>query len=297
MRTPVEAWIILIVLALVWGSSFILIKLSLAHGLAPMEVGALRLVCAGVVLLPFMLKHLRKLTKSETWAIVAVGLVGTGIPATLFPLAQQVISSSLSGMINSLAPLFTLLLGAAFFSFPFTPRKLVGVMIGFIGALVLIGFPSEGGDRTQQVLYALIAVLATFGYGISTNIMKRYLNETHPFLVTTLAIFLVAIPYLVYVSAFTSIPTKLISGHTETWKALGFVALLGVFGTGMALVLFNRLIQLTEPVFSSSVTYLIPIVALGWGVWDGEQIGLTQVMGMGIILTGVFLVNRSRQKT
>ncbi|MFK7969400.1 MAG: DMT family transporter [Bacteroidia bacterium] len=301
-RNQLIAWLILAFLALVWGSSFILIKKSLEHGFSPTELGASRLIMAGLFLFPFFWRYLKRLTRTEMIAIAMVGLVGTGIPATLFPLAQTVISSTTSGMLNSLAPLFTLVLGALFFGFTFDKAKLIGVIIGMAGAFILIfARSSDGGiggdaDFTDQILYALIAVVATLGYGISTNIMKRYLNNTHPVVVTALAIYFVTIPYAIYLFGFTDMPAKIFSGDPEILEGLFYVTLLGALGTGLALLLFNRLVQLTDAVVSSSVTYLIPIVALVWGVWDNEAIGWAHIVGMLVILAGVWLVNSKKKK-
>lgn len=294
------AWIILIFLALVWGSSFILIKLGLSHGFEPVELGASRLILAALFLLPFSLKHFKRLSRSEMIAIAVVGLVGTGIPATLFPLAQTVISSTTSGMLNALAPLFTLVLGALFFGFSFSKRKLWGVLIGLLGAAILVFLRESDGTSEgfwRQVIFALIAVVATVGYGISTNVMKRYLNNTHPLAVTALAIYFVAIPYAIFLFSATEIPSKVMSGDPIILEGLGYVALLGIFGTGLALLLFNRLVQLTDAVVSSSVTYLIPIVALGWGIFDGEKIGWAHVVGMVTILAGIWIVNGKKKQT
>lgn len=296
-NTRLVAFLILAFLALVWGSSFILIKLGLQHEFSPLELGATRLIMATLSLLPFSIRYLKKLSRTEFFAIMAVGLIGTGIPATLFPLAQTVISSTTSGMLNSLAPLFTLIIGVLFFGFQFNGRKFIGVLLGLAGAAVLVFLrPNEGSDADfwTQVGYAMIAVLATVGYGLSTNIIKRYLNETSPLLVTMLATAFVAIPYTIYMVAYSDIPQRIFSGDPVILEGLAYVTVLGVFGTGLALLLFNRLVQITDPVVSSSVTYLIPIVALGWGIFDNEKIGYAHILGMAIILAGVWLVNSKR---
>jgi drug/metabolite transporter (DMT)-like permease len=296
-NTRLIAFLILAFLALIWGSSFILIKLGLQHEYSPVELGATRLIMATLSLLPFSLRYLKKLSRSEFFAILAVGLVGTGIPATLFPLAQTVITSTTSGMLNSLSPLFTLIIGVLFFGFRFDGKKLIGVLIGLAGAAVLVFLrPDEGSDASfwRQVGFAMIAVLATVGYGLSTNIIKRYLNETSPLLVTMLATAFVALPYTVYMILYSEIPERIISGDAVVLEGLAYISVFGIFGTGLALLLFNRLVQITDPVVSASVTYLIPIVALGWGIFDNEPIGYAHILGMVIILAGVWLVNSKK---
>ena len=294
-RNRLAAFLILGLLALIWGSSFKLMDLGLKLGFAPAEMGATRLFMATISLLPFSIRYLKKLTRTELYAIMAVGVVGTGIPATLFPLAQTVIDQTTSGMLNSLSPLFTLIIGVLFFGFAFNGRKLLGVLIGLVGATILVFLrPNEGSDADfwKQVFYALFAVLATVGYGLSTNIIKRFLNQTPSLLITMLATAFVALPYSVYLFGYTEVPQKVFSGDPEFMEAFLYVSLLGIFGTGFALFLFNKLVQLTDPVVSASVTYLIPIVALAWGIFSGDNINLAHILGMTIILAGVWLVNR-----
>lgn len=292
-RAPLLAWLIFLFLSLVWGSSFILIKRGL-EVFTPMQIGALRMSIAAVVMLLFVWPHLLKLPR-RTWAAVAViGVTGNAIPAFLFPLAETRISSAGAGILNALSPLFVLVVGLLFFGFRSSTRQVVGVFIGFLGALLLILAGQGEINLGEHVSYSLLVVVATVGYGLSTNIMKKYLNDTPALVASGAAIFCAALPYSVYLLFFSGV------GHTVTstpsgWTGLGYIFILAVVGTALASALFYRLIQLTDPIFSASVTYFIPIIALGWGLLDREQLRLPQFVGMGIILLGVYLANRKRR--
>ncbi|RMG55386.1 MAG: EamA family transporter [Bacteroidetes bacterium] len=283
------AWGLFLFLALVWGSSFILMKRGL-EVFTPLQVAALRLVIAGGVLFPLVWNKARRLSRREWTAALTVGLVGNAIPAFLFPLAETQINSATAGILNALSPLFVLVLGLSFFGARFSGRQTLGVLIGFAGALVLVlggqGPISTGG----RVGYALLVVLATVGYGLSTNLMKRYLNETPALLASGFALFGASLPYLLYLIFFSGLGKTM--AQPGAWMSLSYIAILGAVGTAAALIVFYRLVQLTDPIFSSSVTYLIPLVALGWGLLDGERLEPLQFVGMAVILAGVYLANR-----
>jgi drug/metabolite transporter (DMT)-like permease len=286
---PLFAWSILLLLALVWGSSFILIKKALV-AFDPFEVGGLRMVIAGAALLPFALRSFRNVRKEEWKYILLVGLLGNGIPAVLFPLAETVINSATAGILNVLTPLFTLLIGIFFFSLTFSRRKLLGVILGFAGTAVLILLGGQEISIGKNILYSLLVVLAALLYGTSVNIIKKHLQDTNTVVITALALISVAIPYGIFLLLHGTPQTLFLADGA--WLALGYIAILGVFGTSLALILFNRLVQVTDPVISSSVTYLIPVVAVAWGLADGESLGWAEVGGMAIILLGVWLVNK-----
>lgn len=285
------AWLILLMLALVWGSSFILIKRALLS-FNYMQVGTLRILIAGLCLSPFLLKQVGKIPREKWKYIAAIGIVGNGAPAFLLPLAQSGLNSATVGILNSLVPLFTLVLGVLFFRQEFVLSKAIGVLVGFAGAvmLVLTGGGHAGGN--QDLSYTFYVLLGTACYGTSVNIMKRYLNDVKPIPLAAMALMMASIPYALYFP-FSGI-LDVMQQDSNAWRALGFVAILAAMGTAIALVFFNRLIQLTEPLFATSVTYLIPIVALIWGLIDGELFGVWQFAGMCVILLGVYLVNRKK---
>ena len=281
-------WIVLIILALIWGSSFILIKKGLI-AFSPFQVGAIRVSSAGLFLLPVALSSLTQISRKNFPFLLSVGLVGSLIPAFLFAKAQTQIDSSVAGVLNALTPLFVILVGAIFFAQKTSRRVLFGVAIGFIGTIVLVMTGSAG--KLDFNSYALFVVLATICYGFNVNLIKYRLAGLKALQITSLSLFLTSPFALAYLFLLTDFWSAVMINR-EAQIALLYLSVLGVMGTAIALVMFNRLVQITNPIFTSSVTYLIPIVALGWGLLDGESLYLGHYLGMGVILAGVFIANR-----
>ncbi|MFD1757348.1 DMT family transporter [Rufibacter sediminis] len=288
--TPALAWVILMGLALIWGTSFILIKKGLAV-FSSDELGAIRITIATLALLPFALKGL-KAPKPGQWKFLLLsGLIGNLIPAFLFAFAETQLASGLAGVLNSLTALFTLIIGAIFFQQKITLLRVVGILIGIIGTAVLI-FLGSAQEASSNSFYGLYVVLATVLYGGSLNIIKHCLAGIKPLTMASLALLTVgpiAFLYLCTTSALEKLATQ-----PAAWEALGYITLLAVFSTAIGLVFYNKLIHMTNTLFASTSTYLMPIVALIWGVADGESIHLMHYLGMGIILGGVLLVNRAK---
>lgn len=286
-------WAILLFLALVWGSSFILIKRGLDAFSAP-QVGAIRLVVAGLCALPIIWGQAHRVQKGAWKWIMAVGIVGNAIPAVLFPLAETRLNSASVGVLNVMSPIFVLIFGFLFFQFRFSVLQIIGVALGFGGVLMLILLGDQKVALSEHILYAGAAVLATVGYGLSTNIMKRYLQDVPSTLAPSYALFFMAIPYAVYLLFFADLQTPFVADSGLAWTSLAYIVLLGAIGTALALVLFYKLVQISDPIIAASVTYLIPIVALFWGWLDGETLTMLQYLGIAVILIGVYLVNRKK---
>ncbi|MFD2246606.1 DMT family transporter [Pontibacter ruber] len=284
------AWLLVIILALIWGTSFILIKKGLVVYSSD-ELGALRMVIACAALLPFAIKNLRKVEPGRWKFLLGSGLLGNFFPAFLFAIAETRLASGLAGVLNSLTALFTLLVGAVFFSQSITWMRMVGIIIGILGTVVLI-FTGNDNAGLGNMYYGLYIVLATIFYGASANIIKHRLQGMKAIAVSSLALLTVGPVALVYL--FTTDFFYKLQHVPGAWEALMYIAILAVFSTAIALVLFNKLIHITTTLFASSTTYLIPIVALMWGVLDGETIHLWHYVGMLIILAGVFIVNRAK---
>lgn len=282
-------WVLLIVLSLIWGSSFILIKRGL-DVYTPGQVAALRIVIAGTLLLPFTFVQLRHTRRELLGYVALVGILGNGIPAYLFSLAETQLNSSTAGTLNALQPLFTLLIGAVVFHISLTRFKVAGVVIGLVGAVLLALRNGGSGEPTQNLLYGLLVMAATIMYAISTNIIRYKLHSLKAIQLTSLSLPMVALPYLLYL--FTTDFTERLVSVPGAFSSLGYIAILASLGTTFSVILFNRLIQQSGPLFASSVTYIIPVVALGWGIMDGEPLGPLHIVGMGAILAGVYLVNQ-----
>ncbi|APD07301.1 putative transporter YdfC [Flavobacteriaceae bacterium UJ101] len=290
-------WIILIVLTLTWGSSFFLIKKGLV-AFSPYQVGALRIVMAAISLLIIGGKQLPKIpTHSYKWVFLA-GLLGSFFPLFLFPLAEEEVDSGIAGVLNALVPLFTLILGVIFFKNKSSKRQFLGVFLGLIGTILLIFLPTLFNDQASflgkevSIPHALLIVLATFMYAINALVIKHKLSHINPITLTTglfssIAILgLIVLIYTGFFSTFDFSPKQVTS--------LGYISILAIAGTAIAMLLFNKLMQHSSAVFVSSVTYLMPIVALLWGILDGEQITLFHIGCFGIIIIGVLMINRSK---
>lgn len=290
----VQSWALLILLSLIWGSSFMLIKKSLVvYG--PGEVGALRIITAGLALTPIALRHLGRLNLRKKGLLLIIGFVGSFIPAFLFAKAQTQLESSITGILNALTPLFVVIMGALFFNQKFTRRNTIGLIISFAGSLLLIAAGS-GGELGDINFYALFVVAATICYGVNLNVIKNYLADLRPVTITAVSLLFVsplALGYLLGASAFT----ETLASQPGAWEALMYVSILGVIGTSVALILFNKLVQVTNPMFASFVTYLIPIVAVIWGVaYFDETILPLQYAGMLAIVAGVYIAQRKKAK-
>jgi drug/metabolite transporter (DMT)-like permease len=290
MKSEHIRWVILIVLALIWGSSFILMKKALIN-LTPVQVGALRMILTALVLIPIGYKGLAKIDRRQWLFIAITALVGTFIPVFLFAFAINNIDSSIVSILNSLTPLNTLAVGALFFGFSFLRRQFFGILIGLAGALILILKGAELNPE-QNYSFALLIVLASIGYAFNVNILKKHLEELSSLTITTGNFILLLVPALIVLGMTDFFRAEYIA---EAKTSLFYLALLAIFGTAMAKTMFNKLVKISSPIFSSSVTYLIPIVAIFWGVLDGEHLYLDQFVSGGLILLGVYLTNQSKR--
>ncbi len=290
-KTPIVAWFMLIGLAMIWGSSFILIKKGL-QVLTPQEVGSLRIVAAMVILIPFAIIRIKKVAKNKLLPLLGAGFLGSLIPAFLFAIAQTRLESAITGVLNTLVPIFTILIGYVVFGQRQTRMVFLGILIGFIGTAILIT-AGEKGSFGGVNAFALLVVLATLCYASNLNLIKAKLNELHPLTVTSISLVLVGPVATIYLFGFTGYVDKL-STVDGVGLATFYVCLLGILGTSIALIIFNRVLQMTDALFASSVTYIIPIVAVVWGVIDGEKIYFIQYFGMLAVGLGVYIANRNR---
>ena len=284
-----KAVTLLILLSLIWGTSFILMKRGLTVFSAG-EVGSIRVVAAMLFLLPLALTKLQDLSGVQYGKLLASGLMGIFIPAFLFAAAQTRMESSVTGIMNSLTPICTLLIGIFFFGQAFRSQSLLGIIIGLVGTIILI-FANYGGAISGFNSYAFLVIVACLLYGTNLNFIKYNVTELKALTITSVSILLISPLALLYLFGFTEFTTKL-STHPEAWKALSYLVLLGIMSTSVATILFNYLVKISTPLFTSSVTYLIPIVAVMWGLLDGEKLLPGHFIGMVAIIGGVYLANR-----
>jgi len=275
-------WLILALLSLIWGTSYILMKKGL-ESFSTYQIGSLRIIITGLSLLPVAINNLPKLNRENIKSILIIGFFGSGIPAFLFPLAQTRIESSMAGMLNSLSPVFTLLIGIMFYKQQVIKSQIAGVFLGLVGAAGLL----YNGSLSFN-FYGIFVVLATLLYGTSTNEVSR-VNGINGLQITSLAFF-VMIPFAIIILLFTDLQAAI---QTVNWGLnLGCIAVLSVFGSAVALALFYLLVRDTSPVFASMVTYFIPIIATLWGLADNEHLAPHMLISVLLILAGVYLINR-----
>jgi len=282
------AWGVLTLLALVWGSSYVLIKWSL-EVFTNVQLANLRISISALTFLPFFIYVFRKVDWSKWLALVVVGITGSGAPAFLFATAQTNLSSSMTGALSSLTPLFTLLIGVLFFRINATWTKYVGVSVGLLGAIMLVTYGNEtaiSGDWW----YGALVVLACALYALSSNVVKDQLADMDALTLSSVSFFLIGIPTSVYL--FSTDILSVFDTNPDAYKALGYVSILSILGTVMASILFYHLVHIKDALFASTVSYFIPIVALGWGIAEGEAITVFHLGGMALILLGVYIARK-----
>lgn len=287
MKNKLINWLLFTILSLIWGSSFILMKEGMKT-LTPYHVASIRILSAGLVLIPFAYKAVKAIPANKVILVILSGLLGSFFPAYFFCIAETKIDSSLAGILNALTPLFTIVLGISFFQLKANTQKIVGVLIGFAGLCLLIS--PKGGFGFEQFTYTLFVLLATVFYGINVNIVGRHMQGVGSLNIAALAFVFLVIPTLVilYFTGYFALPLTRKDVMISTLAS----SVLGVFGTAIASILFYMLVKRAGTLFASMVTYGIPFIAVMWGVIGGETVTLVQVGCLGIILAGVYLVNK-----
>jgi drug/metabolite transporter (DMT)-like permease len=281
-------WIIFIALSFIWGSSFVLMKEGLVS-LTPYHVAALRIVFSGLVLLPSAIKYFRQVPRNKLLTIFMSGMLGSLLPAFLFCIAEQGIDSAVTGTLNSLTPIFVIIMGAVFFKSKTSFNKILGVLIAIIGSILLL--LSKGNlQESQNLFYISLVVIATICYGINVNMVHRHLGNIGSLQIAAVALTLNAIPALVvlFFTGYFNLPLT----DKGVLMSTGYSALLGIMGTAVASIIFYMLVKRAGAIFSSMVTYGIPVVANIWGLAYGEDVGWKQVACLLLILAGVYAANR-----
>ncbi len=289
MQNKKLAWSLLIILSLVWGSSFILMKRGL-DAFSSDEVAALRISIAFLFLVPFLIKYYKIDLKKYLPGLILMGVFGNLLPAFLFTKAETQISSSLTGMLNALTPLFTVLVGLVWLKIKPKAMQIVGIIIGFIGAACLMIFDTDGGS-SKNIIYSLLVVAATFFYAISVCGIKKYLGDINSITATVWAFCITGPISLIYLFGFSDF-TVHVSTSPMAITSLGYISILAIVGSALSVIAYNILIKNSGTVFAASCTYLIPVVAICWGLFDGETVNFYQVFSIIVIILSVYLINR-----
>ena len=281
-------WFYLAALSFIWGSSFILIKKGLV-GLTAIELGSIRIIISAFVLVPFTFNRLKEITfKQWKWIIISA-FVGSFFPAFLFAFAEQEIDSSVASILNSIVPLNTIIIGLVLFGIKSTKRQIIGVLLGFFGAYQLI-ISGINLNPDQNYFYSGLVIVCSFLYAFNVNIIKKYLQELSAVAIATGHFIVILIPAIIVLLISDFNFEKFQSSQTQT--SLFYVTLLAIFGTTLAKILFNKLINISSAVFASSVTYSMLIVSIFWGVMDGENFSINQLFATIIIVIGILLTNK-----
>jgi len=289
-------WIIFIVLCLIWGSSFELMKLGMFENhdfskpiLTPYEVAAIRMLSAGVIMIPFAIKAIKNLPKDVLTYVVLSGLLGSFFPAFLFCIAETKIGGGIAGSLNSLTPLFVILVGAVFFQLVVSTQKIIGVLIGLVGSAILI-YANTKGQHINDSLYIVFVIIATVLYGLNVNMVIKKLTGVPSTQIAAIAFSSLIIPSLVilFFTGYFSLPLT----ESKFIIATTAASVLGILGTALASILFYMLMKRAGGIFASTVTYGIPFVAIAWGMINHEHITLLHFMGLIVILGGVYLANK-----
>ena len=288
-----KKWLYLMVLSLIWGTSYILIKKGLV-GLSQMQLGALRLVLTSLILFSIGFPSLKKIQKHH-WRWIAISaMAGTFFPSFLFAFAQRHIDSAVASILNGLTPLATAIIGMLLFGVYVSKRQLLGVFIGLIGSIMLI-LAGSHINPDQNHAFGILVLIASMGYALNVNIIKHHLKGLPALAIATgnfVCLFVPSLVILWWTDFFEQVGSSL-----PMQISVGYIAILAVFGTALASILFNKLIEISSPVFASSVTYTMPLVAVIWGFADGERFGLIQGLSAVVVFVGVYLVNQRAKKT
>jgi len=279
---------ILCILGLIWGSSFILMKKALTT-YTPIEITLYRIFVVFLVFFPLGIKSILKIQKKTGYILLLSAIIGSVIPYFLFIKAQTKIDSSLNGILNSITPLFTLLFGVILFKQKTNFRAVIGVVVGLIGATSLIFLSTGGNIFSSSILYALFPVLGSACYALNINIIKTYLQDIPALKITSWSFIFIG-PIAGVLLFFETDFTNNLTNNDPNYLNFICINILGILGSGLAFWVFNLLIKETSSVFASSVTYLIPIVAIFWGVIDGEVFGIVQFYLCLVIFCGIYLI-------
>lgn len=288
MNPKLINWGLFFILSLIWGSSFILMKEGLKE-LSAYEVATIRILSAGIILLPFALKGFREIQYKDMGKVLASGLLGSFFPAVLFCMAETQIDSALAGMLNSLTPLFVIIIGFLLFNSSVQLKKIVGVVIGFCGMLLLF-FSKDGNTTNNNMMYSSLVIVATIFYGINVNLVSKYLKHIGSLNLAAVSFGFLIIPSAILLYFFGFFNHSF--SNSSILLSSGASIILGVFGTAIASILFYMLMKRAGALFSSMVTYGIPFVAVFWGLLARETVSFLQVVGLIVILTGVYITNR-----
>jgi drug/metabolite transporter (DMT)-like permease len=289
MSNDNKKWVYLILLSIIWGSSYILIKKTLI-GVSPLQLGSLRVIFTTMVLFILGFSSLKKIPKDKWKWIILTGYIGSFFPSFFFAFAQTEIDSGVAAILNSLTPLATLIIGVVFYKFIIDSKQILGVIIGLFGSFLLI-YEGSTINPDQNFLFVGFIITSSVCYATSVNMLKAHLQDV-PAISIALGNFLCILPPALIILFYSGFMNINVIESPKVQNALFYIIVLSVFGSAFAKILFNKFVQIASPVFASSVTYTLPVVAVMWGLLDGETINFRQILATIVILIGVYFANR-----
>ena len=293
MDKNTKKWIYLFLLSGIWGSSYILIKKGLI-GLSPIQLACFRIIITSFILVFFGLRHVKNLNRDQWKWLSVTGFFGTFFPTFLFAYSETKIDSSVVAVLNGLTPLFTLFIALLFFRYTFKKLQFFGVAVGLMGTVMLI-YDEYSSKSFSNANYSLLVLIASLCYGFNVNILKYKLKGVSSIGIA-IGNFLAITPPALILLILSDFSWNTFYKKEEVITSLLFVFILASMGTALAKVMFNELVAISSPVFSVSTTYLLPIVAIGWGILDGESFGINKFISAFIILIGIYLITLKKLK-
>lgn len=290
MNLAIRKWGTLIILSIIWGSSYILIKKGLT-GLTPIQLGSLRVIVTTILIAPIGYQKIKKIPKEKLKWVAFSAFVGSFLPAYLFAFAETEISSSVTAVMVSLTPLFTLLISVIIFGEELLRKQVLGVIVGFLGIIVLIN--NELLESSFSLIYVMFVIIAAFCYAVNANVLKYKLPNIPALGIVFMSFLFMFIPAFI-ILCFSDFPFSDFASNPLIIESIIYIIILALFGTAIAKVLYIKLLAISTPVFSVSTTYLMPIIAIFWGLLDGESFQPIQFIGTLIILMGVYLVTKKK---
>ena len=281
-------WLLFILLSLVWGSSFILMKKT-SQDLTGWQIGSVRIFAAGLFFLPLAVFHIAKIPLRKLPVIILSGVLGNLIPAFLFAIAiEKRIDSALAGILNSLTPLCVIIVGVLFFKIKVQNKRIAGVLVGFVGLFILS--LSRGPVTGSELGFTLLIFLATILYGFNINMVSQYLKEIAAIKIAAISMAFIGIPAAII--AWQQNIFSLVKYDETARQSIGIITLLGITGSALSTAFFYLLIKRAGGLFASLITYAIPIVAIFWGIMANEHVTVIEIGCLALILVGVYLANK-----
>lgn len=272
---------------MVWGSSFILI----AHILpcySPIQYAFLRVILTGLCLSPWCIKYIKTVNREQLLWLFSLGAMGYFISYLFMGISQKHISSSLAGILSSLAPLFTFVLGIVFFKHEFKWKNIFGISLGLIGCLFVVLFRKANSTYHEESHYMYFMFVSVLSSAIALNISQSKLKGIPPLAISSISFGTAGV--LAMIGFLFVTDWSMLAIHPKIWSCTASLLCLSILGTALASLVYFHIMKITNALYTSTVTYIIPIVAVLWGLTANEQISWNQIIGLGLIIGGIRLL-------